>query len=339
MKGANYRDYFREADVVIVPDNDADPKKGRAHANIIAKDLHDVAQCVRVLTLPDGYKDLSEWVEAVGTREELDRLVEHAPEFMNGYDPGAQEQPQAPQPGSDKPPPPFYLKTEFVRGFRPPDYLIDGLLQRRFVYSLTGPTGHAKTAIALLMAQLVSCNDPNAMLGNRKVEHGRVVYFVGENPDDIRMRVIGADWMRNDDPMSDVIVFVPGVFNIGEMQAYLSHQIMRQLGGVDFVVVDTSAAYFLGDDEISNTQIGNHARMLRRLTELPGGPCVLVLCHPIKHAQEQNQLVPRGGGAFLAEVDGNLTVWRKTESVIELYYTGKLRGAGFEPMHFELETI
>ena len=30
--------------------------------------------------------------------------------------------------------------AEFVADFKPPDYLIDGLLQRRFLYSLTAPT-------------------------------------------------------------------------------------------------------------------------------------------------------------------------------------------------------
>ena len=81
-------------------------------------------------------------------------------------------------------------------------------------------------------------------------------------------------------------------------------------GGVDFVIIDTSAAYCLKDDENSNPQMGAHARMLRAMTKLPGGPCVLVLCHPIKHATDPSQLVPRGGGAFLAEMDGNLTIWR-----------------------------
>jgi hypothetical protein len=37
----------------------------------------------------------------------------------------------------------------FLKGFIPPDYLIDGILQRRFIYSLTAPTGGGKTAIAL----------------------------------------------------------------------------------------------------------------------------------------------------------------------------------------------
>jgi hypothetical protein len=47
--------------------------------------------------------------------------------------------------------------------------------------------------------------------------------------------------------------------------------------------------------------------------------------------------VPRGGGAFLAEVDGNLTSWKSGET-IELGYN-KMRGPGFEPMSFKLESF
>ncbi len=40
----------------------------------------------------------------------------------------------------------------FVSGFVPPDYLIDGWLQRRFVYSITEMTGHGKTTVMLYIA-------------------------------------------------------------------------------------------------------------------------------------------------------------------------------------------
>jgi hypothetical protein len=210
------------------------------------------------------------------------------------------------------------------------------MLQRRFIYSLTGQTGHLKTAIALLLARLISSTDANASFGIHPVEKGRVVYFVGENPDDIRIRTIGIDAMRGDDPSADRILFIPGVFNIAEMHTALAAE-MQKLGGVDFIIIDTSAAYFLGSEEQSNTQMGAHARMLRQLTELPGGPCVLVLCHPIKHVTEPSQLLPRGGGAFLNEMDGNLTAWRQDETV-ELHHN-KIRGPGFEPMTFRIEKI
>lgn len=230
-----------------------------------------------------------------------------------------------------------YSKADFVKGFHPPSYLVEGMLQRRFIYSITGATGHAKTAIALMIAELVSSPEPNTILLGHRVRKGRVVYFVGENPDDVRMRVIGADSRRSGNPLEDWISFIPGVFDIDKMFEQLEAEIKKLPQPIDLVIVDTSAAYFLGNEELSNTQMGSHARVLRRLTTLPGGPCVLVLCHPIKHAAEPSQLVPRGGGAFLAEMDGNLTAWKATDMIV-LHHT-KMRGPGFEPMSFELEPI
>jgi hypothetical protein len=130
------------------------------------------------------------------------------------------------------------------------------------------------------------------------------------------------------------VSFIRGVFDIGQMHGRLADD-ARKLGGLDLVIVDTSAAYFLGNDEISNPQMGAHARMLRTLTALPGKPCVVALCHPIKHTTDPTQLLPRGGGAFLAEVDGNLTAWLQDDVLVKLHHNGP----GFEPLTFRLEKI
>ena len=228
--------------------------------------------------------------------------------------------------------PPLLSLRDFLKDFVPPEYLIDGILQRRFIYSLTGQTGHAKTALGLLFAVLVGTPGTKTMLGKHQIERGQVVYFAGENPDDVRMRLIG----MGVDPDAARISVIPGVFDIAAMFDRLADE-MKRLGTVDLIIIDTSAAYFLGDDELSNTQMGDHARMLRKLTEMPGGPCVLVLCHPIKHVTEPAQLLPRGGGAFLAEMDGNLTAWRR-DDLVELHHN-KIRGPGFEPMTFRIEQI
>src|SRR5262245_31907814 len=45
---------------------------------------------------------------------------------------------------------------QFVASFVPPDYIIDGLLQEGFLYSLTGATGAGKTAITLRLAASVA---------------------------------------------------------------------------------------------------------------------------------------------------------------------------------------
>jgi hypothetical protein len=237
-----------------------------------------------------------------------------------------------------KPPPRFKILTtaQFVSTFIPPDYLIDGILMRGFVYALTGPTAHAKSAIALLVAELVGSTNKNAMFGPHHVDKGRVLYFVGENPLDICMRVIGSHSQRFDDPDDDQVFWITGRIDFDAAFDEIANGVAA-IGGIALVIVDTSAAYFLGEDENSNPQMGAHARKLRRLTTLPGNPCVLVLCHPIKNAQEPAQLLPRGGGAFLAEMDGNLTAW-KTDQLVQLHFT-KLRGPGFEPMMFRLERV
>jgi hypothetical protein len=110
------------------------------------------------------------------------------------------------------------------------------------------------------------------------------------------------------------------------------------LGGAELVVVDTSAAYFMGSDENANAEMGKHARALRSLTTLPGSPCVLVACHPTKNAAMDN-LLPRGGGAFIAEMDGNLTAHRVADTVVKMHWQGKFRGPDFEPVMFDLSTV
>ena len=102
---------------------------------------------------------------------------------------------------------------------------------------------------------------------------------------------------------SDVPVdFIEGVFDISRQFPILASQAVRA-SSYSLVIVDTSPAYFTGDEENSNTALGHHARsVLRPLTTLQGGPCVIANTHPVKNATNDH-LLPRGGGAFLAEVD------------------------------------
>src|SRR5262249_5890912 len=103
-------------------------------------------------------------------------------------------------------------------------------------------------------------------------------------------------------------------------------------------VIDPGPAFFEGDDENSRAQMGAHARLLRSLINIiPGGPCVLVNCHPVKNATEDN-LLPAGGGTFLNEVDGNLTC-AKNDHVTEMHWQGKFRGPEFAPMNFLIKTV
>ena len=221
---------------------------------------------------------------------------------------------------------------EFVKDFTPPDYLIDGLLQRRYLYSLTGMTGAGKTCVAMLLAMHVANGAP---LDGREIEKARVLFFAGENPDDVRMRWIKLCEEWGCDPDNVNVLFLPGTPDITneQIRKRIDAEVEKH-GPIGLLIVDTSAAYFRGDDENSNTQLGSHARMLRSFINLPGGPTILVTAHPLKAPNMEN-LVPRGGGAFLNEVDGNLVVI-KQDAVVQLHWHGKFRGPDFAPIPFKL---
>lgn len=224
--------------------------------------------------------------------------------------------------------------AQFVQGFVPPEYLVDQVLQRRFCYSITAQTGVGKTAVAMLLSAHVGAG---RSLGNLDVEQGSVLYFAGENPTDIQMRWLGITRELDIDPATADVHFIPGAMPLSQAAARITEEVTRKDLRPALVVVDTAAAYFEGDDENSNTQAVAHARRLRALTELPGGPCVLILCHPTKRAADDD-LIPRGGGAFLAEVDGNIAL-QKRESLIVASSLGKFRGRDFAPLSFELKTV
>jgi len=76
---ACYDDYFRTADIVILPDND---RPGRDHARQVAEALLPVAASVRVLELgglPEK-GDILDWLDNGGTAETLSKLIEAAPD-------------------------------------------------------------------------------------------------------------------------------------------------------------------------------------------------------------------------------------------------------------------
>ena len=91
-----YTKTLRSAAVVILPDNDT---PGRAHGELVAQSLNGIAASVKVLALPNlpDKDDVSDWLQAGGTRAELDALVDQSP-LHNGQSPVGE-----PAPGGDAP--------------------------------------------------------------------------------------------------------------------------------------------------------------------------------------------------------------------------------------------
>jgi hypothetical protein len=225
--------------------------------------------------------------------------------------------------------------AEFVKDFVPPDYLVDGLLQEGFLYSLTGATGAGKTAITL---RLAASTGLGLVFAGRETKKRRVLYLAAENPDDVRMRWIALSQHMDFNIKKIEVFFVEGVFKISEAASRLKDEAESWGGEFGLVIIDTSPVFYEGDDENNRTQQGRHAKMLRELIGIiPGKPAVIANCHPVKDALPEN-LIPAGGGSFLNQVDGNLTA-AKTDSTTELHTQGKFRGVEFAPMHFLIKTV
>src|SRR6516225_7746919 len=77
----DYAELFYEADVILMPDNDA---AGWKHVNTVGAALHGIARRIRVLMLPGlpdkGY--IIVWVAAAAAAEKLRELAEQAPAWM-----------------------------------------------------------------------------------------------------------------------------------------------------------------------------------------------------------------------------------------------------------------
>jgi hypothetical protein len=201
-------------------------------------------------------------------------------------------------------------------------------------------TGAGKMAVALLLSVVVADPKRRWKFGPHEVRHGRVVYVTCENPEDVKERLIGMSDRMGFDPEESAKTFlvIDRVTDLGKEMDRIRCDVAA-FGEVDLVVLDTSAALFVGKDENDSIEMLKHARTQRLLCELTGSPCVVALNHPIKHAACPEQLLPRGGGGYLNEIDGNLTLWAHDERLTDFFWTGKFRGPPFEKITFRLSTI
>lgn len=225
-----------------------------------------------------------------------------------------------------------------------PDWLIAGLMQKGWLYALTGKWGHGKTAIALTKALHIASGIP--FMG-RQVARARVLYWAGENPGDVALRLPAtAKALGIDEALLDGwLHFVPFAFTVGAVDddglSPIAASVAAQAKalGAGHIVVDTGIAYAGLDDENDNPEMHRFAKMLRLVMREAGGPSVEALMHPPKDCT-RDTITVRGGGAFLGEIDGEMLVWQEPNTrQAELFHRQKWRGPGFDPIMFKLEKL
>lgn len=303
----------------------------RLVASYVSKGLGD--EEIHALTAPltlDGYT-------LQDTAREVQEAIDGArrkgwtpePDFTPNFDHAPAPTQTAPAPQGDG----WKVQTaaDFTAEFVAPEYIIEGVVQRGRLYTFTAPTGSGKTAVMLYASAAIATG---MQFCGKEVEYGDVLFLAGENPDDVRARVIATLDFYNIDPASCRIHFIAGTFSIRADMARLK-EAASKLPNLVLVVIDTFAAYFDGEDENSNAQTLDFARVARQIAQIDSKPAVIMPAHPIKNASKSN-LAPKGGSSLVNEVDGNLTLWN-ADGLVSMHWQVKFRGPDFEPLRFELE--
>ncbi len=295
--------------VILWPDNDAPGQKAMAELTRILKPIARSIKQLDVTSLPAAGDDAA------------DLKTDNPTEWLRAHLPNSR----------------IMTAAAFMADFVAPEYVVDGIIQRGRLYALTSPTGHGKTAVALYLACMAAAG---RNIGAIEVMQGAVVFLAGENPDDLRCRMYAACQFYAMKAEALPFYVLPATFPLTEEEA---ETLKREIDDLNqkpvLIIVDTAAAFFPGDDDNQNVQMGAYARNLRVLTTCRGSPAVITPAHPVKNPDREN-LLPRGGGAFLNELDGNLTLWAYSigEAAI-LHWQGKIRGPDFSPVSFGLHQV
>lgn len=217
--------------------------------------------------------------------------------------------------------------SQAVRELLPPIYVLQQLIQKNHLYTLTARNNSGKTTWIVAVTRSVASGEP---LGTLQSIKGRVLILSGENSADtnLKFRYLSEVEKVNLDNI-DVLEMAFELKNGGVER--LMAELMSEYA---LVIVDSLQAYFGGGDFNSNADQLAHLQACRKLTQLRGNPAVIVLAHPTKSAEI---LEPYGGGSLMNEVDGNLTL-KLDGDVVTLHHT-KLRQSPFMPIHFQLNIV
>jgi hypothetical protein len=193
-------EYFRDADIVIIPDPDA---PGHKHAQLVGEKIAPVARRVRVLDLSAierlGEKeDIFDWVQAGGTSARLYDLVEkhaapwnvrpivsafHAVPYWDLDLPGQEH-----------------------------EWLIDRVLTKSDRSMLAGPSQSGKSFLALDMDMAI-CR--GVEYWGRKTERGGVIYQAGEGGLGLKKRIRAYRVHHGIDPSERLpFVLMPGTLDL-----------------------------------------------------------------------------------------------------------------------------
>lgn len=290
-----YAEMLRGADVVVIPDRD---KIGKDHAATIAASCHGKAKSVRLLDLPNDAKDVSEWLEAGGTKADLERLADGAAAYALETAPLDRTRAMS---GPD------FLALDIPEQ----KWLVTGHLPEQSIGWIVGLPKVFKSFYAMELGFSVASGsaflgrfDAGAPLNERRV---LLVQFESSLPS-FQTRVRSMATRYGTIPSS--IFFLSNVPVILEDEAS-RERIERELEQIrpELLILDPLAAMTTGDEN-SATEMGVVVRTLRGWRDTYG--CAIVTVH---HANKTKQ---EGNGRAGLKMRGSTALYGSSEATISI---------------------
>lgn len=232
-----------------------------------------------------------------------------------------------------------HLAGEFMARAKAPEFILEKVIQRGQIYTLTAKWGHGKTALGLAMAMHIAAGIDFAGF---RVKRSRVLYLAGENPFDVQMRSIALCREMDLSPsmLDGWLYFSDKAFPINDKNikdAFVRE--VKKVSEVDLIFVDTGPAHSEIDEENSNGKMHKVAVSMREMAGDLNNSALITFMHPTQGAARET-LRSRGGGAFAGQVDGELLAWQDPiTKQIEFWHSTKFRGSGFDSVFFDLKRV
>ena len=308
-----FNDILRGADVVLCGDHD---QPGRSHVELVAGNLHGIAGRLRVLDLAKIWpgieegNDISDWLKAGGTVEQLNAAAEALPDWQPDEATAQTE-----------------TNTDLLRGFAflneapaaPQAMLIEDVLPLEGLPFIGGQSSAGKTFIAILMAACAATQKP--FFGHEVTERVGSVIVAAEGKAMLRSRILAALKELGVDAETEVPIAwvkeIPDFSNkhslaafIKRLQAISDH--FKEKFGVrlGLVFVDTVSASFDLEEEADNAEASRVCKIMRRVSE--AAEAVVV---PIHHYGKNAAVGLRGASAWRANADIVLSVTADIDSM------------------------
>lgn len=232
----------------------------------------------------------------------------------------------------------FYSAREFYDDIETENYLIDGYVQKEALQIMFGEPGCGKTFTAGDISYCISCDEIHSWHG-RDIEHGDVVYFVGESIKGAKKRFRGWCDHNHISPEQTRMHFCDEAFKIDDDAP--EHNIDTTIAEIRkrtekpvLIVIDTVNVFMQGDEN-KTVDAGKFTAVCKQLIKVFG--CTVLIVHHVGNSSDAKNRA-RGSSVFKGNVDIEIKV-TKNDNVITLTQLKHKEGKTEKPLNFNLSEI